>query len=50
MVRQETWSYCTRLGKRSTHYAYKLSTLWCSQVWLYCSYLCAYQYVIPKVK
>jgi len=50
MVRQETWSYSTWFDKCSNHYAYKVSTLWCSQVWLYCSYLCTYQYIIPEVK
>jgi len=50
IVRQKTWSYSTWFGKCSIHYAYKVSTLWSSQVWLYCGYLCAYQYIIPKVK
>jgi len=27
MVRQETWSYSTWLGKCSIHYAYNVSTL-----------------------
>jgi len=50
MVRQETWSYSTWFGKCSIHYAYNVSSLWCSQVWHYCSHLCTYQYIIPKVK
>jgi len=50
MVRQEMWSCSTCFGKCSIHYAYNVSTLWCSQVWLCCSYLCTYQYIIPKVK
>jgi len=45
MVRQEKWSCSTWFGKCSIHYANKVSTLW-----LYCSNLCAYQYIIPKVK
>jgi len=45
MVRQEMWSCTTCFGKWSIYYAYKISTLW-----LYCSYLCTYQYIIPKVK
>jgi len=49
MVRQETWSCSTWFGKCSIHYAYNVSTL-CAQVWLYCSYLCTYQYIITKVK
>jgi len=56
MVRQETWTYNTWFGKCSIHYAnplcilYNDSTLWCYQVWLYCSYLCTYQYIITKLK
>jgi len=50
MARQETWSYSTWFGICSINYAYNVSTLWCSQVWLYCSYLCTYQYIITKVK
>jgi len=49
MVRQETWSYSTWFGNCSIHYAHNVSTTWCFQVWLYCSYLCTYQYIIPKV-
>jgi len=50
MVRQEMWSYSTWFGKCSIYCGYNVSSLWCSQVWLYCSYLCTYQYIIPKVK
>jgi len=50
MVRQEMWSYSTWFGKCSVHYAHSVSTSWCPQVWLYCSYLCTYQHIIPKVK
>jgi len=28
----------TCFGKCSIHYAYSVSALWCSQVWLYFSY------------
>jgi len=49
MVRQETWPYSTWFGNCSIHYAYNVSTSWCFQVWLYCSYLCTYQYIIPTV-
>jgi len=49
MVRQETWFYSTWFSKCSIRYAYKVSTLWCSQVSLYCSYLCTYQYIINQI-
>jgi len=49
MVKQETWSCSTWFGKCSIHYAYNVSALWCSQVWLYCICLCTSQYIIPKV-
>jgi len=39
VIRQEMWSYSTWFGKCSIHCAYSVSTLWCSRVWLYCSYL-----------
>ena len=47
--RREMWSYSTFSGKCSIHYAYRVSALWCSQIWLHCSYWCTYQYIIPKV-
>jgi len=38
MVRQLMWSYSSWFGKCSIHYTYSVSTLWCSQVLLYCNY------------
>jgi len=49
MIRQETWSHSTWFDKCSIHYAYSVSTLWCSQVLLYCFHYCTYQYIVPKV-
>ena len=40
----------TWFDKCSIHYAYSVWTLWCSQVWLYCSYQCSYQYIVTAVK
>jgi len=50
VARHETWSYSNWLRKCSIHYTYSVSTLWCSQVWLYCSYSCTYLNNIPKIK
>jgi len=44
MVRHETWSYSTWFGKCSNRYVHSVSILWCSQVWLYCSYSGTYQH------
>jgi len=38
MVRQQKWSDSTWFGKCSIHYAFSVSPLWCSQVWLHCRY------------
>jgi len=37
-ILQYLWSYSTCFSKCSIHYARSVSTSWCFQVWIYCSY------------